>query len=59
MTRMISPNGSHRDGFCAFLDTCVLFPMNLRDVILTIAEVGVCQIQWSPDILDELERTYI
>ncbi len=25
--------------FVAFLDTCVLFPTNLRDVILTIAEV--------------------
>ena len=45
--------------FVAFLDTCVLFPMNLRDVILTIAEVGICQIRWSPDVLDELERTYM
>jgi len=45
--------------FVAFLDTCVLFPTNLRDVILTIAEVGICQIRWSPDVLDELQRTYI
>ncbi|AEJ40120.1 hypothetical protein TPY_1940 [Sulfobacillus acidophilus TPY] len=45
--------------FVAFLDTCVLYPATLRDVILTIAEVGICQIRWSPDVLDELERTYI
>lgn len=45
--------------FIAFLDTCVLFPANLRDVILTIAEVGICQIRWSPDVLNELEQTYI
>lgn len=44
--------------FVAFLDTCVLFPANLRDVILTIAEVGICQIRWSSDVLEELERTY-
>ena len=45
--------------FVAFLDTCVLFPTNLRDVILTIPEVGICQVRWSPDVLDELQRTYI
>ena len=45
--------------FVAFLDTCVLFPTNLRDVILTIAEVGICQVRWSPDVLDELQWTYI
>ncbi len=45
--------------FVAFLDTCVLFPANLRDVILTIAEVGICQIRWSPDVLDELQQTYM
>ena len=42
--------------FVAFLDTFVLFPTNLRDVILTIAEVGICQVRWSPDVLDELQR---
>ena len=45
--------------FVAFLDTCVLFPTNLRDVILTIAEVGICQVRWSPAVLDELQLTYI
>jgi hypothetical protein len=45
--------------FVAFLDTCTLLPTNLCDVILTIAEVGVCQVRWSLDVLDELQRTYI
>ncbi len=45
--------------FVAFLDACVLFPPNLRDVILTIAEAGICQIRWSPDVLDEMERNII
>lgn len=42
--------------FVAFLDACVLVPPTLRDVILTIAEAGLCQIRWSPDVLDEVER---
>ncbi len=45
--------------FVAFLDTCVLFPANLRGVIRTIAEVGICQIRWSPDVLDEWKQTDI
>lgn len=28
----------------------------LRDVLLTIAEAGICQIRWSHDVLDEMER---
>ncbi len=42
--------------FVAFLDTCVLYPPTLRDVLLTISEAGVCQIRWSSDVLDELQR---
>ncbi|SFV03779.1 PIN domain-containing protein [Alicyclobacillus macrosporangiidus] len=42
--------------FVAFLDACVLYPAALRDVILSIAEAGICQIRWSPDVLDEMER---
>jgi predicted nucleic acid-binding protein len=42
--------------FVAFLDACVLYPAALRDVLLSIAEAGVCQIRWSPDVLDEMER---
>ena len=45
--------------FVAFLDTCMLFPTNFRGVILTKAEVGICQVRWSPDVLDEWQRTYI
>ena len=29
--------------FVAFLDACVLFPENVRDVILTVAESGICE----------------
>ena len=43
----------------AFLDACVLFPSNLRDVILSMAEAGLCQIRWSPDVLEEMERNLI
>ncbi|PSR31228.1 MAG: PIN domain-containing protein [Sulfobacillus benefaciens] len=45
--------------FVAFLDACVLFPPNLRDVILTVAETGICQIRWSPDVLDEMQRNVV
>ena len=45
--------------FVAFVDTCVLFPANLRGVIRTIAEVGICPIRWSPDVLDEWKQTDI
>ncbi len=45
--------------FVAFLDACVLFPPNLRDVILTIAETGICQIRWSSDVLDEMYRNIV
>ncbi|WP_053958044.1 PIN domain-containing protein [Sulfobacillus thermosulfidooxidans] len=45
--------------FVAFLDACVLFPPNLRDVILTVAETGICQIRWSPDVLDEMQRNIV
>ncbi len=42
--------------FVAFLDANVLYPAALRDVLLTLAEAGICQIRWSPDVLDEVER---
>lgn len=40
-----------------FLDTCVLYPYVLRDVILTCAERGLFQVRWSPDVLDELQES--
>ena len=42
--------------FVAFLDACVLYPPTIRDLLLTVAEAGICQIRWSPDVLDEMER---
>lgn len=42
--------------FVAFLDANVLFPAVLRDVLLSLAETGIYQIRWSPDVLDEMER---
>ncbi len=42
--------------FVAFLDANVLYPAALRDVLLSLAEAGICQIRWSPDVLDEVER---
>jgi predicted nucleic acid-binding protein len=42
--------------FVAFLDACVLYPACLRDVLLTVAEAGICQIRWSDEVLGEMER---
>lgn len=42
--------------FVVFLDACVLYPANLRDVLLHLAEEEFYQIRWSPDVLDEMER---
>lgn len=41
--------------FVALLDACVLCRATLRDVLLTMAEAGIYQLRWSPDILDEVE----
>jgi len=35
------------------LDACVLFPMYLRDTLLSTAEAGLYMPYWSQKILDE------
>ena len=42
--------------FVAFLDTNVLYPPTLRDVLTRLAAAGVFQVRWSPDVLDEMQR---
>lgn len=39
------------------LDTSVLFPPSLRDLLLTLAALGALEVQWSDEILAELVRT--
>lgn len=45
--------------FAALLDTNVLVPNYLRDVLLEVAERGVYQVLWSDEILAELEDTLL
>lgn len=39
------------------LDTSVLFPPSLRDLLLTLAALGALDVRWSDEILAELVRT--
>lgn len=43
--------------FRVVLDTCALYPANLRDTLLRLAERELYQPVWSEDILDELRRS--
>ena len=47
------------NGPIAVLDTCVLFPAALRDLLLRIGEQGSAQLHWSDYTLVELQRNLI
>lgn len=42
--------------FPALLDSCVLYPQYLCDVLLRLASAGTYRPLWSPQILDEVRR---
>ncbi|MGC8513198.1 MAG: PIN domain-containing protein [Acidimicrobiales bacterium] len=45
--------------FLALLDACVLYPVGVRDLLLSIAERGVYMPYWTDQILGEMERNVI
>jgi predicted nucleic acid-binding protein len=45
--------------FPVLLDTCILFPMYLRDTLLRLAVAEVYQPLWSADILGELQTVLV
>ena len=45
--------------FGAILDACVLIPLPLCDTLLRAAEKGMYRVQWSEDILSEVQRNLI
>lgn len=45
--------------FSVVLDSCVLYPMYLRDTLLRMAEVELCQVYWSREILEASTRNLI
>lgn len=40
----------------AFLDTCVIYPTVMREMLLGVAEVGLFDAKWSPRVLEEWAR---
>ena len=42
--------------FRVFVDANVLVPGRRRDIVLTLAEAGVCEVLWSGPVLEEVAR---
>lgn len=47
------------DRYSAVLDACVMFPMIVRDVLLTLASHEFYSPKWSPRIRDEWTRNLL
>lgn len=47
------------DRFAVVLDACIMFPMLVRDVLLTLAANEFFSPKWSPRIRDEWTRNLI
>jgi len=47
------------DRFTVVLDSCTLFPMFTRDVLLTLAEHEFFNPKWSPRIREEWTRNLL
>ena len=45
--------------FVALLDSCVLLPYQLCDLLLRLAETGLYRPLWSDEILTEVERNLV
>ena len=45
--------------FDVLLDTCVIYPANLRDTLLRLAEADLYRPRWSADIMVELDRNLV
>ena len=43
----------------AFIDTNVLFPFSVMDLMLALTEDGIHDVMWSDDLLDEWERVIV
>ncbi|MEG4571792.1 PIN domain-containing protein [Microcoleus sp. N3A4] len=41
------------------MDSCVIFPMHLRDTLFRAAEIGLYDLYWSQEILDGATRNLV
>jgi hypothetical protein len=45
--------------FSAVLDACVLYPVGVRDLLLSVADRAVYMPRWTEEILDEMDRNVV